>query len=72
MLLSQKRKKTLMTSLSFCAFEIFANKAAHNMLVKLTSGLNFINVLRTAFTHSDPKRIKKTIKLSNHFYAFGI
>ncbi len=70
-LLSQKRKKTLMTSLSFCSFEIFSNKAAHNMLVKLTSGLNFINVLLTAFTHSDPKSIKKTIKLSIIFTLLG-
>ena len=25
------------------------------MLVKLTAGLNFINVLRTAFTHVEPE-----------------
>ncbi len=34
------------------------------MLVKLTSGLNFINVLCTAFTWVEPKRVKKTVKLS--------
>jgi hypothetical protein len=28
------------------------------MLMKLKSGLNFINILRTAFTHVDPKSIR--------------
>ncbi len=34
------------------------------MLVKLTTGLNFINILSTTFTRADPKSIKKTVKLS--------
>ena len=29
------------------------------MLVKSTPGLNFINVLRTAFTHVDPECVKR-------------
>jgi hypothetical protein len=33
------------------------------------SGVNFINVLRAAFTRADPKSTKKTVKLSN-FCAF--
>ncbi len=34
--------------------------------------LNFINVLWTASTHTDPKSTKKTVKLSFFFCAFGI
>jgi len=36
------------------------------------SGLNFINVLRTAFTLVDPKSVKNTVKSSVSFYSFGI
>jgi len=35
------------------------SKTACKMLVRLTLGLNFINVLRTAFTRADSKRVKK-------------
>jgi len=45
-------------------------KAARKMLVKLTPGVNFINVLRTAFTLVDPKRVKK-IQLS-HMYLLTL
>jgi len=31
------------------------------MLMKLMLGLNFINVLQTAFTHVDPKSVKKIL-----------
>ncbi len=34
-------------------------------------GLSFINVLRTAFTLADPKRVKKTVKLSIFFTLLG-
>jgi len=34
-------------------------KAACKMLIKLTPGLNFINVLLTAFTLVDPKSVKR-------------
>ncbi len=34
-------------------------------------GINFINVLFTAFTHAELKSVKTTVKLSV-FYAFGI
>ncbi len=36
----------------------------HYIIVRplLIQGLNFINVLRTAFTHEDPKIAKKTVK----------
>jgi len=47
-------------------------KCSHKMLMKLTPGLNFINVLRTAFTLVDPKSVKNTVKSSVFFYSFGI
>jgi len=35
-------------------------------------GLNFINVLRTAFSLVDPESVKNTVKSSVSFYTFGI
>ncbi len=40
------------------------------MLMKLTHGLNFINILHSTFTHVDPKCAKKTVKSALSFYAF--
>jgi hypothetical protein len=37
----------------------------------LRPGLNFIDILCTAFSHTEPKSVKKTVK-SSVFYAFGI
>ncbi len=37
-----------------------------------TSGVNFINVLRTAFALVDPESVKNTFKSSVSFYTFGI
>jgi len=45
-------------------------KASRKMLVKLTPGLNFINVLRTAFTHVDPECKKNPVKSIVSFGAF--
>jgi len=42
-----------------------------NGLVKLSSGVNFINALRATFTHADPKSAKKTVKLSVVFTLLG-
>jgi len=39
------------------------------MLVKLTAGLNFINVLHTAFRREDPK-IEKDSQVVNLFLGF--
>jgi len=38
---------------------------------KCPSGVNFINVLRTAFTCVEPKSVKKTVKLSVFFLLLG-
>ncbi len=35
-------------------------------------GVNFINVLRTAFVHVDPECTKKTVKSALSFCAFGL
>jgi len=41
------------------------------MLMKLRPGLNFINVLRTAFTCAAPRSIKKKVKFSIFFTLLG-
>jgi len=41
------------------------------MLVKLTAGVNFINVLQPAFIGEDPELQKKTVKLSVFFVHLG-
>jgi len=38
----------------------FVQKRVHKMLMKLTQGVNFINILCEAFTHTDTKRTKQT------------
>ncbi len=42
------------------------------MRVKSTTGVNFINVLCTAFAFIDPKSVKNTVEPLVSFYAFGI
>ncbi len=46
------------------------SKAAHKLLMKLTPGLNFINVLCTAFTHVDPECTKKDSQVSSVNWRF--
>ncbi len=41
------------------------------MLAKLSPGINFINILREAFTHKDPKSTTKTDNLTVFFVYFG-
>jgi len=41
------------------------------MLMKLTPGLNFFNVLRTAFMLVDPKSVKKIDNLTVFFTLLG-
>jgi len=48
---SQKRKKTVMTWLSFCTDGIIGTKSACKMLVKSTPGVNFTNILKAAFAY---------------------
>ncbi len=40
--------------------------------VEWQTGVNFINVLYTAFTLVDPESVKNTVKSSVTFYTFGI
>ncbi len=39
--------------------------------VHVTPGVNFINILRAAFTCADPKSTKMTVKLSVFVYLSG-
>ncbi len=48
------------------------DKFACKMLMKLTPGVYFINILCTAFALVDPESVKITVKSSVSFYAFGI
>jgi len=45
-------------------------KSAHKMLMKLTPGLNFINILCTAFTLADPESVKRYLWLNCIFLRF--
>ena len=47
-------------------------KAGRKMLVKLTPGVNFTNVLQAAFTLADPESTKKAAQLDSLFCAFGV
>jgi len=47
-------------------------KFERKMLMKLIPGVNFINILRTAFALVDPKSVKNTVDSSVSCYAFGI
>ncbi len=41
------------------------------MLMKLTPGVNFINILRTAFALVDPESVKSTVRSSVSFKLLG-
>jgi hypothetical protein len=56
--------------LTYQQFEFFIKRERVNVVNQ--SGVNFTNVLRTAFTLVDPKNIKNTVKSSSSFYAFGV
>ena len=66
------QKKTVKSSSFFALLGSASAKVARRMLVKLTPGANFINVLQAAFTLTDPKSIKKLLDLTVFFCAFGI
>jgi len=57
----QSRKK-LYKSLSY-------KKAGHKMLVKLTPGVDFTNILPAAFTNADPKSAIETKDLISSLIA---
>ncbi len=46
-------------------------KAVHRVLMKLTPGVHFTNILWAAFTHSDLKSAKKTDSLTVFFALLG-
>ena len=42
-----------------------------SIFLLLLPSVNFINVLRAAFTHADPESAKKTVKSSSFFALLG-
>jgi len=55
----------------FMLFGSVSIKAVHRTLMKLSPGVNFINIFTRSFYARSSKR-KKSIKLSVSIYAFGI
>jgi hypothetical protein len=55
------QKDTNNLAVFLCFWDLLESraKALRETLAKLTPGLNFINVLRTAFTLADPKSVKR-------------
>jgi len=73
-LMCEDPKSTKRHSIHQCLFVLLESaykKVAIKMLVKLTPGHNFINILCTAFICADPKSAKKTVKLSFLFTLSG-
>jgi hypothetical protein len=69
-LMCKKRESSLQCRLALLGPT--SAKSVLNTLVKLTPGLNFINVLCTAFTLIDPKSVKRHWWLNCIIYAFWI
>ncbi len=57
--------KKCLSNFHFLTFLWYNNR--HHGSISPTPGLNFINVLRTAFMCADPRSIKKTVKFSIFF-----
>jgi len=67
----QKSFRQLFSSYVLAKKALSYEKSARKMLMKLTPGVDFINILRTAFTHVDPECAKKTVKAAVSFGTFG-
>jgi hypothetical protein len=65
------RTKALFSSYVLAKKALLCKKCVHKMLMKLTPGVNFINILHKAFTCTDPNSTKNTLK-PLVFCAFGI
>jgi len=66
------RKKKRQSS-QHCHFTLLGSagvKVVHRTLMKSTPGVNFINVLRAAFTSAEPKSLKKTASSHQSFLRF--
>jgi len=66
------RSYTQLLHFTFTCSMLCARKISINLLVQLAPGVNFINILRTAFMLVDPKSVKNTVMSKVYFYAFGI
>ena len=69
---SRKRKNTVKSSVYFYAFGIYKRKTVCRMLMKLSPGVNFINILHEAFTFIGQKAQKDTKDMTVFFYSFWI
>jgi len=72
---SQKRNKDSQVSSVFFALSgPTCIKAASEMLMILTPGVNFINILRAAFTSADPKsaRTQSSCQSFLRFWDLGV
>jgi len=49
----------------------YIQKAVCKILMTLAPGVNIINTLHPAFTHADPKSVKKTDSLTAFFALLG-
>ncbi len=65
-----KAKKTGKSSVPFLLLGSLREKAACKMLIKLTLGVNFTNILQAASILIDSKRKKNTVKPSSFFWRF--
>ena len=69
---SQKCNKDSKVVVFFVLLGSVYAKAARGMLVKLTQGLNFINILTFSFYVRISQKRKKDLQLHCLFYAFGL
>jgi len=57
--ISKAQKDTVDLTVFLRFWDLRTQKLCVNMLVKFTPGLNFMNILGTAFTRADPESIKR-------------
>jgi len=67
---TKSAKNDILTAF-FALLESALVKAESKMLVKLTKGVNFINILCKALMHTDTIRAKKTDNLNVFFALLG-
>jgi len=73
--LTENLKVTFIPELESDVLELPYQNEEISMIIVLpsnTTGVNFINILCTAFALIDPESVKNTVKSSVSFYAFGI
>ncbi len=69
--------RTKVVSAAFSRYVLALNKLSYEkrasiMLMKLTAGVNFTNVSKAAFAHTDPKSTKKTDNFTVFFCIWNL